>query len=339
MERMRQIYSEQIEPYTDTFGRLSRCLMHASVLASVLSAMQALHPPYTRACARRFLSHYMVRFYSDDVVGDAGETMAARVAQSAASLFTLHLERSCPTGAFVEALGAYLRCFDEWQRFDKAKLASTYRDVYRLLSEIKVSSPIEVQEPVEKLQRTIDQQTQQIFGADAHKLRQSSGDAKAGDCEELARFVHSSVHDAYWEEMTRKVARNEFDALCDVIGHVKDRMVALCASPQKREEVGAFLDVAFLHNVLHVGMAQTQVRSLLSYCLRFLREYGAPCHDGEIAALLRTADALYTVDTIDPSSAVATLVGVIREIAQRVDALVGVVCQLSADMSTEHSGK
>ena len=39
MERMRQIYSEQIEPYTDTFGRLSRRLMQASVLASVLSAM------------------------------------------------------------------------------------------------------------------------------------------------------------------------------------------------------------------------------------------------------------------------------------------------------------
>jgi hypothetical protein len=62
-------------------------------------------------------------------------------------------------------------------------------------------------------------------------------------------------------------------------------------------------------------------------------------HDGDIATLRRTADSLYTVDTIDPSSAFTTLVGVICEIAQRVDALVGVVCQLSADLSTEHSGK
>ena len=83
MERMRQIYSEQIEPYTDTFGRLSLRLMQASVVASVLSAMQALHPPYTRACARRFLSHYMVRFYSDDVVGDAGETMGGERVKAA----------------------------------------------------------------------------------------------------------------------------------------------------------------------------------------------------------------------------------------------------------------
>ena len=323
MDRMRQIYSEQIEPYTDTFSRLSHCLMQATVMSSVLNAMQSLHPPYTKTCARRFLSHYMVCFYAEDVVGDTGE-MSQRVAQSAMCLFTVHREHTCPSSEFMRAFGTYLNFFNEWQRFDKAKLASTYRDVYHLLSEIRVSSPIEMQEPVEKLQRTIDKQTKQIFGPDAHKVRNERC-VKEGDCRELEQFVLSSVHEMFWDDMTRKVEQNEYGELCGVIRHVKDRMLALCTNPVKCEEVSAFLDAEFLQKVLNVGMAQKQVKSLLSYCLCFLREYGQPCRDIELAELQRTTDSLYTLDT---SNSIPLLVGLIREIAQRIDELVGIVSGL-----------
>lgn len=331
MDSIVRIYAEQIEPHTDTFSRLSHCLMQASVLSDVLLAMQSIHPLHTRACARRFLSHYMVHYYPEDVVGDTGD-VARRVVQSAHALFHVHRNgataRAEPS-VFLEAFGEYLTRFSEWQRWDKAKLASTYRDVYRLLSEIKVSSPVEIQEPVEALQRTLDNQTKQIFGPRAREVRLGDVQMESGG-QELEQFVHRSVHEVYWEDMAAKLERNSFDALCSVIEHVKERMLALCTSPLKRDEVTAFLDVGFLRNVLHVGMAQAQVRSLLSYCLRFLRDYGQPCHDAELAALLATTESLYTADATT-TSPIQPLVGVIREIARRIDELVAVVCEIARD--------
>ena len=327
------MYLERIEPYADTFSRLSHCLMQASVLRDVLQTMQTFHASYTRTCARRFLSHYMIHHYPDDVVGmREGEPdgPAQRVRQSATDLFRSHREGVGPA-AFVEAFDGFTACFAEWQQFDKAKLACTYRDVYRLLQEIHGSSPVEIQAPVDRLRRTIDGQTTQIFGADAPAMRRNLPPVESDGREHLEQFVHQSCHDLYWQEVAQQLECNSFDALCSVIDHVKARMLALCATQRKRDEVEAFLDVGFLHNVLHVGMAQTQVKSLLSYCLRFLQEYGQPCHDTAIAGLLAKTASLYTTDAPPP---IPTMVDLIREIAQRIDDLAAVVCALSTDVST-----
>jgi hypothetical protein len=323
MQSIRRIYVEQIEPYTDTFSRLSHCLTQVTVRSSVLAAMQTFNSQYTRTCSRRFLSHYMVHFYPGDVTGDPSE-MTRHIVQSANALFGVNNESTGADVDFKEAFGEYLMCFNAWQLLDKAKLARTYRDVYRLISEIKVSSPTETQEPVERLQRTLDKHTQQIFGHDAHEVR-CDGRITDGESRELEQFVLSAVHEIYWQDMTQQLEQNSFDALCGVIGHVKDRMLALCTNPLKRDEVSAYLDVAFLQNVLNAGIAQNQVKSLLLYCLRFLCEYGQPCHDDEIAVLRCATNALYTPNT---TNTIQSLVHIIRELARRIDVLVGVVCEL-----------
>jgi hypothetical protein len=152
----------------------------------------------------------------------------------------------------------------------KAQLANTYRDVYRLLSEMQVSSPIDLQEPVEQLKRTIDTHTDQIFGSAAHEVRNVVLQVEANS-HELELSVRNSVHEVFWEDMTHKLEQNSFGDLCGVIGHVKERMLALCTCHLKRDEVLSYLDVEFLQNVLDVGMAQNQVRSVL--------RDGQPCHD------------------------------------------------------------
>jgi hypothetical protein len=332
MDRIRRAYVDQIEPHTNTFSRLSHCLMQTTVLSDVWMAMQSIDVSYTRACARRFLSHYIVHYFPGDVVGETGATEQRAVVVAADGLFHVHCACTTEPSAFSEALREYVGCFHAWQSWDKAQLARTYRDVYRLLDEIKVGSPVEIQAPVAKLQRTLDAQTKQIFGADAREVRHDVDRVELqGDCRALERFVHHSVHELYWSEMAAKLEQNSFDSMCDVVDHVKERMLALCASRLKRDEVTAYLDVAFLRNVLHVGMAQTQVKSLVSYCLRFLREYGQPCHDADVAALIARTEALYP--TADAVGAIPSLVGLIREIAERVDDLVDVVCALSRDAS------
>lgn len=323
MDSILRIYLEQIEPCTDTFSRLSKCLMQRTLLSDVLRYLRTINPQYTHACARRFLSHYMVHFFSADVVGEMGD-MPKRVLESATTLFEVHRKCIADEVGFEGALRSYITCFNEWQLWDKAQLASTYRDVYRLLSEMQVSSPIDLQEPVEQLKRTIDTHTDQIFGSAAHEVRNVVLQVDANS-HELELFVRNSVHEVFWEDIEHKLEQNSFEDLCGIIGHVKERMLALCTCHLKRDEVLSYLDVEFLQSVLDVGMAQNQVRSLLLYCLRFLREYGQPCHDARLVILCEKTQSLYS----DAVNTIPLLVQIIREIAQRMDELVQVVCELS----------
>jgi len=330
MKRVQQLYTTDIEPHAATFQRLSQRLLQKTVRDGVHEAMCTIDASYTRGCARRFLSHYMVYHYPTDVVGDTGEP-SQRVVAAAQALFRTHRATDDAT-AWCEAFRVYATCFAEWQRWDKAHLARTYRDVYRLLSEIALASPVaDVQEPVERLKRTLDRQTAQIFGRpDASPVRADAATPLVvGDgLPQLESHIHATLHDIYWSDLRHQLEHNSFDALCTVVEHVKTRMLAIGGTnPTKRDEIEACLDVAFLRNVLHVGMAQTQVKALLRYCLGFLRDYGQPCHDEALERLVATSESLYTPATAPHS--VALLVELIREITRRTDALIDVVCALT----------
>ena len=321
MENIRKIFLEQIEQHTDTFNNLSTCLINSSILSNALLALQEIIPSCTRTRTRQFLSHYIVYYFPNEVIGEIGGEHLIKASQN---LYNVHLKENDKQNDithFLDALNDYLSSFTEWQKFDKEKLAGTYRDAYRLLSEIKVSSPIEIKEPAEKLERTLDKHTKQIFGVDAQKILNNKIDEDI--LHKMEKFVYESIHDIYWKNMIKQLEENSFDSLCTVIEDVKICMIALSGKNQlKRDEVEASLDVAFLKNVLHVGMAQNQVKCLLKYCLRFLREYGQPCHDTEIDELNKTIDSLYTQEV---KNTIELLTNIIREIATRINNLVTVV--------------
>jgi len=325
MENIRKIFLEQIEEHTDTFNNLSTCLINSTIMSNVLLALQEIIPSCTRTRTRQFLSHYIVYYFPNEVIGEIG---GERLIKASQNLYNVHVkekhkenDKENEITHFVDALNEYLSSFTEWQKFDKEKLAGTYRDAYRLLSEIKVSSPIEIQEPAEKLERTLDKHTKQIFGVDAQKIL--NNEINKDILHKMEKFVYESIHEIYWQNMIKQLEENSFDSLCTVIEDVKICMVALSGKNQlKRDEVEASLDVAFLKNVLDVGMAQNQVKCLLKYCLRFLREYGQPCHDTEIDELNKTTDSLYTPEV---KNTIELLTNIIREIATRINNLVTVV--------------
>jgi hypothetical protein len=332
MENIRKIFLEQIEQHTHTFNNLSTCLINSSILSNVLLALQEIIPSCTRTHTRQFLSHYIVYYFPNEVIGETEiETRGERLIKASQNLYNAHLkENENEITHFVNALNEYLSSFTKWKQFDKEKLAGTYRDAYRLLSEMKVSSPIEIKEPAEKLERTLDRHTKQIFGVDAQKiLNNQKNEINKDMLDKIEKFVYYSVHEIYWQNMIKQLEENSFDSLCTVIEDVKVCMVALCGKNQlKRDEVEASLDVAFLKNVLHVGMAQNQVKCLLKYCLRFLREYGQPCHDTEIDELNKTTDSLYMPDV---KNTIQLLTNIIREIATRINDLVSVVYEFLSD--------
>ena len=110
-------------------------------------------------------------------------------------------------------------------------------------------------------------------------------------------------------------------------------MLSLCQkNHSKCDEIETFLDIAFLKNVLNVGIAQKQVKCLLKYCLTFLREYGQPCHDSEIDELTKTTELLYTSEV---ENTIQLLVNIIRQIVIRINVLVAVVYEFAtnADVS------
>lgn len=328
MENIRKIFLEQIQQHTYTFNNLSTCLINSSILSNVLLALQEIIPLCTRTRTRQFLSHYIVYYFPTEVVGETG---GERLIKASQNLYNAHLkDKENEITHFVDALNEYLSSFTEWQKFDKEKLAGTYRDVYRLLSEMKVSSPIEIQEPAEKLERTLDKHTKQIFGVDAQNiLNNQNNEINKDTLNKIEKFVYYSVHEIYWQNMIKQLEENSFDSLCTVIEDVKVCMIALSGKNQlKRDEVESSLDVAFLKNVLHVGMAQNQVKCLLKYCLRFLREYGQPCHDTEIDELNKTTESLYTPEV---KNTIELLTNIIREIATRINNLVTVVYQFLSD--------
>ena len=329
MENIRKIFLEQIQQNTDTFNNLSNCLINSSILSNVLLALQEIIPSCTRTLTRKFLSHYIVYYFPNEVIGEIG---GERLIKASQNLYNVHLKdkEENEITHFVDALNEYLSSFTEWQKFDKEKLAGTYRDAYRLLSEMKVSSPIEIQEPAEKLERTLDKHTKQIFGVDAQKiLNNQNNEIDKNTLDKIEKFIYESIHEIYWQNMIKQLEENLFDSLCSVIEDVKVCMIALSGKNQlKCDEVEASLDVAFLKNVLHVGMAQNQVKCLLKYCLRFLREYGQPCHDKEIDELNKTTDSLYTPEV---KNTIELLTNIIREIATRINNLVTVVYQFLSD--------
>jgi hypothetical protein len=331
MEIIRKLFVEGIKPYTDTFNNLSSCLINSSLLADTLLALQKINPIYTRVNTKKFLSHYIVYYFPNEVVGDTGN-IAESLIKASQILYNIHtntLENECSTFEFVNALDEYILSFTEWQKFDKEKLALTYRDAYRLLSEIKVSSPIEIKEPIEKLQNTIDKHTTQIFGNDAQKILEIDQNQEIHkDILRIEKFVYDSLHNLYWQDMTKQLEENCFENVCTVIEDVKLCMLSLCQKNKcKSDEIQEFLDVAFLKNVLNVGMAQKQVKSLLKYCLTFLREYGQPCHDSEIDELINTTYLLYTSEV---ENSIQLLVNIIREIASRINILVSVVYEFAS---------
>ena len=322
MENIRKIFLEQIKPYTDTFNNLSSCLLNSNVLAETLLALQKFKPLYTRTNTRQFLSHYIVYYFPNEVVGDTGD-IAESVIKSSQILYNSYLKNESSTVEFVNALNEYMLSFTEWKRFDKEKLAGTYSDVYRLLTEIKVSSPIEIKEPIEKLEHTLDKHTFQIFGKNAQKILEANQNK---DILRIEKFVYDSVHEIYWKDIAKQLEENCFENLCTVIEDVKVCMLSLCQKNKtKSDEIEAYLDVAFLKNVLNVGMAQKQVKCLLKYCLTFLREYGQPCHDSEIEELTKTTDLLYTPEV---ANTIQLLVNIIREIASRINILVAIFYDL-----------
>ena len=329
MENIRKIFLEQIRPCTDTFNNLSICLTNSNLLAETLSALQQIKSIYTRLNTRQFLSHYIVYYFPNEVVGDTGD-IAKRLINASQSLYNVDLENETE---FVNALNEYMLSFTEWQRFDKQKLVGTYRDTYRLLSEIKVSSPIEIKEPIEKLESTLNKHTTQIFGKNAQKIlgNNQNKEMLREDMVRLEKFVYDSLHDIYWQDIRKQLEENCFDNLCTVIEDVKDCMLYLCQKNQtKQREIEECLDVAFLKNVLNIGMAQTQVKCLLRYCLVFLREYGQPCHDSEIDELTKTTDLLYTPEV---TNTIQLLVNIIREIASRINVLVAVVDEIVSNLA------
>jgi hypothetical protein len=321
MENIRKLFVEQIQPYTDTFNHLSSCLIQSKVLTETLFALQIMKPSYNRTNTRQFLSHYIVYYFPNEVIGDTGD-IAKRLINASHTLYNTHLMND--TFEFVNAFNEYIVSFTEWQQFDKEKLVGTYRDAYRLLSEIKVSSPIEIQEPIEKLENTLNKHTSYIFGKNAQKILETNQNEEIQkDILRMEQFVYDSLHDLYWQDMTKQLQENSFDNVCTVIEDVKNNMLLLCQkNKSKCDEIESCLDIAFLKNVLNVGIAQNQVKCLLKYCLVFLREYGQPCHDSEIDELTKTTELLYTPDVINT---IQLLVHIIREIASRVNILVAVV--------------
>ena len=329
MENIRKIFLEKIQPYTDSFNNLSTRLINTNVIGDTLLALQKLNPSYTRTNTKQFLSHYIVYYFPNEVVGETekGDVLVKK----SKNLYNTHFN-SDPFD-FVNALNEYMLCFNEWQKIDKEKLAETYRDTYRLLSEIKVSSPIEIQEPIEKLENTLNKHTSQIFGKNAQKILENDNNEEEilhKDMLRIEKFIYDSLHDLYWQDITKQLEKNSFENLCTVIEDVKLCMLSLCQKNQKkRDEIEACLDVGFLKNVLNVGMAQKQVKCLLKYCLTFLREYGQPCHDSEIDELIKTTDLLYTPDVINT---IQLLVNIIREIASRINVLVAVVDEFVSNL-------
>ena len=104
-------------------------------------------------------------------------------------------------------------------------------------------------------------------------------------------------------------------------------MLSVCQKNQtKCDEIESYLDVAFLKNVLNVGIAQNQVKCLLKYCLTFLREYGQPCYDSEIDELIKTTDLLYTTEV---KNTIQLLINIIRQIVVRNNVLVSVIDEFS----------
>ena len=287
-----------------------------------------MNPIYTRVNTKKFLSHYIVYYFPNEVVGDTGNIAEALI-KSSQNLYNIHLKSECSTFEFVNALNEYILSFTEWQKFDKEKLALTYRDAYRLLSEIKVSSPIEIKEPIEKLQNTLDKHTTQIFGNDAQKILEIDKNQEIHkDMLRIEKFVYDSLHNLYWQDIEKQLEENCFENLCTVIEDVKVCMLSLCQKNQSKcDEIQEFLDVSFLKNVLNVGMAQKQVKCLLKYCLTFLREYGQPCHDSEIDELTKTIDLLYTV-----ANTIQLLVNIIRQIVIRINVLVSVVYEFASSL-------
>ena len=161
------------------------------------------------------------------------------------------------------------------------------------------------------------------FGKNAQKLLEIDKDILYKDMLRIEKFIYDSLHDLYWRDISKQLEENCFENLCTVIEDVKVCMLSLCPKNQtKRDEIEEFLDVAFLKNVLNVGIAQKQVKCLLKYCLTFLREYGQPCHDSEIDELTKTTDLLYTSEV---TNTIQLLVNIIREIANRIKVLVAVV--------------
>jgi hypothetical protein len=272
-----------------------------------------------------------VYYFPSEVVGKTGD-IAERLIKASQALYTIHLKNEPSTVEFVNALNEYMLSFTEWQRFDKQKLAGTYRDTYRLLSEIKVSSPIEIKEPIEKLESTLNKHTAQIFGKNAQKILgvNQSKEILREDMIRLEKFVYDSLHDIYWLDIAKQLEENCFDNLCTVIEDVKGCMLTICQKNKtKCDEIEECLDVGFLKNVLNVGMAQNQVKCLLKYCLVFLREYGQPCHDSEIDELTKTTDLLYTPEVINT---IQLLVNIIREIGSRMNILVAVVDEIVSNI-------
>ena len=325
---MENIFLEKIQPYTDSFNNLSTRLINTNVIGETLLALQKLNPSYTRTNTKQFLSHYIVYYFPNEVFGETN-SITERLIKASQNLYNTHLKNESSSVEFVNALNDYMISFTEWQKFDKQKLAGTYRDAYRLLSEIKVSSPIEIQEPIEKLENTLNKHTSQIFGKNAQKILEIDNEEtlrKETLRKEILRvekFVYDSLHELYWQDITKQLEENCFENLCTIIEDVKVCMLSLCQKNQKkRDEIEACLDVAFLKNVLNVGMAQKQVKCLLKYCLTFLREYGQPCHDSEINELTKTTDLLYTPEI---TNTIQLLVNIIREIASRINLLVAVV--------------
>ena len=325
MENIRKIFLEQIIAQTDTFNNLSSCLINANLIDDTLLALRQINTSYTRTNTRKFLSHYIVYYFPNEVVGETSP-VAESLIKACKNLYNTHLASSPD---FVNALNEYILSFTEWQKFDKEKLAGTYRDAYRLLSEIKVSSPIEIQEPIEKLESTLNKHTSQIFGKNVQKIldvnqnEEIPKDMLPKDMLRVEKFVYDSLHYLYWQDISKQLEENSFENLCTVIEDVKVCMISLCQKNQKkRDEIESFLDVAFLKNVLNVGMAQKQVKCLLKYCLTFLREYGQPCHDSEMDELSKTTDSLYTPEV---TNNIQLLVNIIREIASRINVLVAVV--------------
>jgi hypothetical protein len=304
---MENIFLEKIQPYTDSFNNLSTRLINTNVIGETLLALQKLNPSYTRTNTKQFLSHYIVYYFPNEVVGETN-SITEPLIKASQNLYNTHLKNESSSVEFVNALNEYMLSFTEWQRFDKQKLAGTYRDAYRLLSEIKVSSPIEIQEPIEKLENTLNKHTSQIFGKNAQKILEIDNEETLRkemlhketlrkEILRIEKFVYDSLHDLYWQDIEKQLEENCFENLCTIIEDVKVYMLSLCQKNQKkRDEIEAFLDVGFLKNVLNVGMAQKQVKCLLKYCLTFLREYGQPCHDSEIDELIKTTDLLYTLE-------------------------------------------
>ena len=328
MEIIRKLFVEEIKPYTDTFNNLSSCLINSSLLANTLLALQKINPIYTRVNTKKFLSHYIVYYFPNEVVGDTSNISESLI-KTSQNLYNIHLKNECLIFEFVNALNEYILSFTEWQKFDKEKLALTYRDAYRLLSEIKVSSPIEIKEPIEKLQNTLDKHTTQIFGNDAQKILEIDKNQEIHkDMLRIEKFVYDSLHNLYWQDIEKQLEENCFENLCTVIEDVKVCMLSLCQKNQSKcDEIQEFLDVSFLKNVLNVGMAQKQVKCLLKYCLTFLREYGQPCHDSEIDELTKTIDLLYTV-----ANTIQLLVNIIRQIVIRINVLVSVVYEFASSL-------